>query len=395
MFSVIAVPPTHAAGITCKIETDPKIVTTNDSHIKTLTINANGLDESKKYLIAISGVGYESVRIKNQKFSGGKLTFSDVNGYGMPASSTGGTIDTGLLPYYVADLSPTFPAGTVTVEVIDPSWFGKLNEDRKCLTTFAVEKGTGNKCQMFFPTEKIEAGQDIKMQLTGLDPTTTYVTYLQKDSDKGKTVTSASGNVVCHTGAEYEKAEGVSLGTYENGIYFTSVYPTAKTGCDALALSLTSLATTYTANGKFGVAKACSGLIMIPGFAIGAGTPASATVSGFLAFTGTIPSPCKNGGSSTEFKYECPTAIGTINTNPTEFVKRVMGIFLGIGGGIATLLIILAGYKILTSQGQPEKIQEARETITSVVIGLLFMIFAIAILQIIGVDILRIPGFSR
>lgn len=98
------------------------------------------------------------------------------------------------------------------------------------------------------------------------------------------------------------------------------------------------------------------------------------------------PGPCKNN--------VCITAIGEISTDPVGFVKSIFGIILSLSGGIALLLIILSGYKLMFSQGNPEKAQEAKETLTAAIVGLLFIIFSLVILQVIGVDILRIPGFE-
>lgn len=89
------------------------------------------------------------------------------------------------------------------------------------------------------------------------------------------------------------------------------------------------------------------------------------------------------------------TAFGGISTNPAEFITRIFGIILGFSGGIALLLIIFSGYQMMMSQGNPEKIQGARETLTSAIVGLLFIIFSLVILEFIGLDILRIPGFQR
>lgn len=91
----------------------------------------------------------------------------------------------------------------------------------------------------------------------------------------------------------------------------------------------------------------------------------------------------------------CDTALGDISTDPTGFIKKVFGILLSLVGGIALLLIIVSGYRLMASQGNPEKVQEAREQLTSAIVGLLFIIFSFSILQIIGIDILRIPGFGR
>ncbi|HVF69223.1 MAG TPA: peptidoglycan-binding protein [Xanthomonadales bacterium] len=89
------------------------------------------------------------------------------------------------------------------------------------------------------------------------------------------------------------------------------------------------------------------------------------------------------------------TALGEFSTDPAGFITSVFGILLAAAGGIALLLIIRAGYKILTSQGKPEAIQEGKDQIVSAIVGLLFLIFSLVFLQVIGVDILRIPGLGN
>lgn len=89
------------------------------------------------------------------------------------------------------------------------------------------------------------------------------------------------------------------------------------------------------------------------------------------------------------------TAIGCVHTNPAEFVKDMMTFIIGISGGLAFLMMLLGAFQMLTSQGNPETLNAGRERLTSAVIGLLFIIFAVLFLQIIGVDILNIPGFKR
>lgn len=90
----------------------------------------------------------------------------------------------------------------------------------------------------------------------------------------------------------------------------------------------------------------------------------------------------------------CDTAIGTIGTTPEGFINGLFAKILGIVGGIAVLLIIISGYRLMASQGNPEKVQGAKEQLTAAIIGLLFVIFSLVILQVIGYDILRLPGFN-
>lgn len=92
---------------------------------------------------------------------------------------------------------------------------------------------------------------------------------------------------------------------------------------------------------------------------------------------------------------EINTALGVLATKPDTFISTIFAIFLGISGGIALLLIIRSGYQLLTSQGNAEKIKEAQDRITSAIVGLLFALFSLVILESIGIDILHLPGLSH
>ncbi len=90
------------------------------------------------------------------------------------------------------------------------------------------------------------------------------------------------------------------------------------------------------------------------------------------------------------------TALGIkIHTEPRAFVGDIFRIVLSIGGIVAFLFFIQAGYTLMTSSGNKEKVAAAREQITAAIMGLLFIILSLAILEFIGIDILRIPGFTR
>lgn len=109
-----------------------------------------------------------------------------------------------------------------------------------------------------------------------------------------------------------------------------------------------------------------------------------------------IPSPpCAEGYFKNGKCTGVDTAIGIISTEPGGFVKSIFSLVLGLAGGIALILIIIGGYRVMASAGNPEAMQAAREQLISAVVGLLFIIFSLVILEIIGVDILRIPGFSK
>jgi len=93
--------------------------------------------------------------------------------------------------------------------------------------------------------------------------------------------------------------------------------------------------------------------------------------------------------------FTCNTAIGDIKTDASSFVSAMFELVLSISGGIALLLIIISGYRLMFSEGNPEKVKAARDQLISALVGLLFIIFSITILQIIGVNILHIPGFGE
>lgn len=88
------------------------------------------------------------------------------------------------------------------------------------------------------------------------------------------------------------------------------------------------------------------------------------------------------------------TAIGCIPVNPGDFIAKIFSIGLGIGGGLAFLLILLGGFQIQMSAGNPEKLNAGRELIEGAISGLLLIIFSVFILRLIGVNILAIPGFG-
>lgn len=90
------------------------------------------------------------------------------------------------------------------------------------------------------------------------------------------------------------------------------------------------------------------------------------------------------------------TAIGCIPFNDTNaFVGFILGWAIGIGGGLAFLLMVYAGFMILTSQGNPERLKAGQELLTSALAGIIMLVFSVFILKFIGVDILKLPGFGK
>ncbi|MCJ7792987.1 MAG: pilin [Candidatus Marinimicrobia bacterium] len=89
------------------------------------------------------------------------------------------------------------------------------------------------------------------------------------------------------------------------------------------------------------------------------------------------------------------TALGCITTSdPQAFITWLLGAAIGLAGGIAVLLIIFGGFLIILSSGDPQRLQAGKDILTSAIIGLVVIIFAVFLLRIIGVEILKIPGFE-
>jgi len=144
----------------------------------------------------------------------------------------------------------------------------------------------------------------------------------------------------------------------------------------------------------FGVPTGCTGicvsLTIIP--TVSSGTPpVTATFADLCSFTtnpdcGTCTGDPANPGIW--------TAIGCIPATIDGFVKTILPFAMGLGGGIAFLLMLFGALQIMTSAGNPEKLNAGKELVTSAIVGLLLIVFSIFLLKLIGADILGVPGFK-
>lgn len=88
------------------------------------------------------------------------------------------------------------------------------------------------------------------------------------------------------------------------------------------------------------------------------------------------------------------TAIGCIPTQPQELVVGLLKFATLASGGIAFLLMLLGALGMITAEGNPEAIKHSQEMFYSAVIGLLLIVFSVLLMQVIGVDVLGLPGFG-
>ena len=95
---------------------------------------------------------------------------------------------------------------------------------------------------------------------------------------------------------------------------------------------------------------------------------------------GSTPAPAPAAGNGLSFSIVNPLAFKSIPL----LIEAVIGIIIVIGTPIIVLFIILAGFKYVTAQGNPGKIQEATAALTYAIIGGVLIIGAYAIAQIIA-----------
>lgn len=88
------------------------------------------------------------------------------------------------------------------------------------------------------------------------------------------------------------------------------------------------------------------------------------------------------------------TPFGDISTSPSGFATKVLQIAIGIAGGLAFILMAIGAFRMTTSAGNPDNLQSAREMFTAAIIGLIVIVFSIFLLRLIGITILRLPGFG-
>lgn len=83
------------------------------------------------------------------------------------------------------------------------------------------------------------------------------------------------------------------------------------------------------------------------------------------------------------------TALGEIPFNDTVRIAGYLAqVGVALGGLLALILIAIASYRISTSQGDPRKLEGARELVAGAIFGLLMVIFSAFILRTLGVQIL-------
>jgi hypothetical protein len=103
---------------------------------------------------------------------------------------------------------------------------------------------------------------------------------------------------------------------------------------------------------------------------------------------------CTGGSDKSEEKNGVWTAIGCIKSDPQSIMQKLIKVGVGISGGVALITFLASGFIFSTSQGDPKAYGKAKEMMTSAIVGLIFIIFSVTVLQFVGYEILKIPGFG-
>lgn len=90
-------------------------------------------------------------------------------------------------------------------------------------------------------------------------------------------------------------------------------------------------------------------------------------------------------GSKTEDLIKSTTSNGsTGNDAIRDFVQDIADLAIPIGVVASIILFSVAGFKMITSQGNPEKIADAKEVITNAISGFVLIALSVVILLLIN-----------
>lgn len=91
---------------------------------------------------------------------------------------------------------------------------------------------------------------------------------------------------------------------------------------------------------------------------------------------------------------EIKTDFGCFPNDPVGFVQKFYGIGLSFVAAISLLMLIWGGYSVISSKGDPHRMAIAKSYIFYAITGLLLAIFGYVLIEVVAVDILKVPGFK-
>ncbi|MHB8362786.1 MAG: pilin [Patescibacteria group bacterium] len=88
-----------------------------------------------------------------------------------------------------------------------------------------------------------------------------------------------------------------------------------------------------------------------------------------------------NGNQSFQYIY---TDFGCVNTTPSGLINFIYILAIVISSMLAFLTLLIGGFLIMTSSGDPDKINRGKTLVKNAIIGLIVIILAVVILGLIG-----------
>jgi len=88
------------------------------------------------------------------------------------------------------------------------------------------------------------------------------------------------------------------------------------------------------------------------------------------------------------------TALGCLDIRGKETIQQILFWAIGIGGGIAIIMIIIAAIQITTARGDAKRVQAGRELLFSVLVGVIMIVLAVVLLQFLGITVLGLGGLG-
>ncbi len=74
----------------------------------------------------------------------------------------------------------------------------------------------------------------------------------------------------------------------------------------------------------------------------------------------------------------------TNSTDISSFVTALLNLAIPLSVVCVVVLLVFAGYQLMTSAGNPDKLKESKEVITNAIIGFLVVLMSVAILLLIS-----------
>lgn len=105
----------------------------------------------------------------------------------------------------------------------------------------------------------------------------------------------------------------------------------------------------------------------------------------------------------TPFPGRAYTMLGCIRSDLGSFtqegaassvIQTLLNMIFAFGGGLAFLFLIYGSFLILTSQAEPEKLNHGKRVVYGAVIGIVFALFSVFLVNFLASGVLKLPGFQ-